>query len=387
MHHPSWIEVDLAAIAHNVRAIKRFVGPNVRVNAVVKGNGYGHGAIEVARTALDNGAHHLSVAYLKEAIELRAAGIVAPILVLAFTPAELVPEALRHNLAFSVSDWVVARAASKAAVALQTPARIHIKIDTGMSRLGVLASQAAAFTDEVRRLPGIEVEGLFTHFACADCDEAYTWQQLAAFQNLAGLEGIRYIHAANSAATLAFPKSHFNMVRPGLALYGLTPFVSGWGKLPIALRPALSWKAQIALVKTLPAGTPVSYGNTYVCPSSRTIAVIPVGYADGFRRAPHHFGEVLVRGQRAPIVGRVCMDQTVIDVTDIPNTQQGDEVVIIGSQGADRITAEDVAARIGSINYEVTTALLGRVPRVYKSRAGLRPALLLYTRSYLRPPA
>jgi alanine racemase len=155
-------------------------------------------------------------------------------------------------------------------------------------------------------------------------------------------------------------------VRPGLALYGFTPFATGWGRLPIALRPALSWKAQIALVKTLPVGTPVSYGNSYICPSERRIAVIPVGYADGFRRAPHHFGEVLVRGQRAPIVGRVCMDQTMIDVTDIPNTQQGDEVVIIGPQGPDRITAEDIAARIGSINYEVTTALLGRVPRTYK---------------------
>ncbi len=387
MLHPSWIEVDLNAIAHNVRAIKQFVGPNVMVNAVVKGNAYGHGIVEVARTALENGAGYLSVAYLKEAIELREAGIIAPILALAFTPADGVRTAIQQGVAFSVSDLSVAHAASKAAVALQTPARIHIKIDTGMSRLGVLAKDAPAFVDEVRRLPGIEIEGLFTHFSCADCDEAYTQAQLTKFrealpQNLAGLNAAglnlsrsnprglvtRYIHAANSAATLAYPAAHFNMVRPGLALYGLTPFAAGWGKLPVALKPALSWKAQIALIKTLPAGTPVSYGNAYVCPSERRIAVIPVGYADGFRRGPANFGEMLVRGQRAPIAGRVCMDQTMLDVTDIPAAQPGDEAVIIGPQGAACITAEEIATRLGTINYEVTTALLTRVPRIFVNR-------------------
>jgi alanine racemase len=384
MLHPSWIEVDLRAIAHNVRAIKLFVGPNVTVNAVVKGNAYGHGAIEVARTVLQHGAEHLSVAYLKEAIELREAGITAPILVLAFTPAEWVRTAVQRNLAFSVSDMSVARAASQAAIELGRPAHIHIKIDTGMSRLGVLAAEASAFIAQVRTLPAIAIEGLFTHFSCADSDETYTQAQLTLFRqcvtqvlaalntaqqnqsrsNLPGSGGVRYLHAANSAATLNFPESHFNMVRPGLALYGLTPFSEGWGKLPVALQPALTWKAQIALIKALPAGTPVSYGNSYVCPSSRHIAVIPVGYADGFRRAPHNFGEVLVRGQRAPIVGRVCMDQTMIDITDIPATQPNDEVVILGRQGDQKITAEDIATRLGTINYEVTTALLRRVPRL-----------------------
>ena len=396
MSHPSWIEIDLTAIAHNVRAIKQFVGPNVTVNAVVKGNAYGHGAIEVARTALENGAGYLSVAYLKEAIELREAGITAPILILAFTPAQFVRTAIQHDFVISMSDLSVARAASQAAVALQTPARIHIKIDTGMSRLGVLPADAAAFVDEVRNLPGVIIEGIFTHFSCADCDETYTQAQLTTFreilhldlaglnlaqlnlsrsnlpglgrktspENLAGLV-THYIHAANSAATLAYPEAHFNMVRPGIALYGLTPFAEGWGKLSLALKPALTWKAQIALIKTLPAGTPVSYGNTYVCPSERRIAIIPIGYADGFRRAPQNFGEMLVRGQPAPIIGRVCMDQTMLDVTDIPNIQPNDEVVIIGQQAQQRITAEDIAARLGTINYEVTTALLTRVPRIF----------------------
>ena len=265
MLHPSWIEIDLAAIAHNVRTIKQFVGPNVMLNAVVKGNAYGHGAVEVARTALKNGAGYLSVAYLKEAIQLREAGITSPILILAFTPAQFVREAIQHNLAFSVSDLTVARAASQAAINLQTPARIHIKIDTGMSRLGVLAADAAAFVDEVRSLPGIVIEGIFTHFSCADCDEAYTQAQLTTFRgvlplDLAGLNATdlvtHFVHAANSAATLAYPTAHFNMVRPGIALYGLTPFAEGWGKLPVALKPALTWNAQIALFKTLPAGTP-----------------------------------------------------------------------------------------------------------------------------------
>ena len=385
--HPSWIEIDLAAIAHNVRAIKQFIGSGVALNAVIKGNAYGHGEVEVARTVLSSGASYLSVAYLKEAIELRDAGITAPILVLAFTPAEFVRDAIQNNVAFSISDLNIARAASQAAIALQTPARVHLKIDTGMSRLGVLAAHADTFADELRAMPGLEIEGIFTHFSCADCDEAYTRMQLMRFRqvlppDLAGLNtrdfvssrsnprGIvtHFVHAANSAATLAYPEAHFNMVRPGIALYGLTPFATGWGQLTSPLQPALAWKAQVALVKNLPADTPVSYGNTYIAPSERTLAVIPVGYADGFRRAPNNFGEMLVRGQRAPIVGRVCMDQTMIDVTEIPNVQQGDEVVIIGQQGSQRISAEDIAARIGTINYEVTTSLLTRVPRVFLTR-------------------
>jgi alanine racemase len=369
--HPSWIDIDHAALAHNTRTLKKVVGANVALCAVIKGNAYGHGMVEVARTVLRHGADRLAVAYLNEALALRAAGIAAPVLIMAYTPAAAVSEAVAHDCAFSVSTLDVAQAASRAACMLQKPAQVHIKIDTGMSRLGVLTHQAAPLIAAVRALPGIHLAGLFTHFSCADSDEAYTQHQLTQFVAvLNALPGSLSkhnqltIHAANSAGTLAFSAAHFNMVRCGIALYGLTPFKTGWGNSAAPLKPVLSWKAQVALVKTVPAGTPVSYGNTYVCETERTIAVVPVGYADGFRRTPNHFGEVLVRGQRAALVGRVCMDQCMIDVTTIPDVSIGDEVVIIGEQGDERISAEDVAARLGTLNYEVTSALLERVPRI-----------------------
>ena len=377
--HPSWLEIDLDALAFNVQSIKQFVGPRVKVSAVVKANAYGHGAVEIARTALASGATRLCVAYLGEAIELREAGITAPILVMAYTPATALHEAIQRDIAFSVSELAVAQAASRAALALQKPARIHLKIDTGMSRLGVLAAEAPPLIDALVSLPGVQLEGLFTHFSAADDNPDYTALQLRRLnQVLAQQHGARVgarvgtpitIHAANSAATLSYPEAHFDQVRPGVSLYGLTPFSSGWGKLPVPLRPVLTWKAQLALVKTLPAGTPISYGNTYVCESPRRIGVVPVGYGDGFRRAPQHYGEVLIAGQRAPIVGRVCMDQTMVDVTDILTAQTDSEVVIIGQQGAEHITTEAVAARLGTINYEVTTGLAARLPRLYRKSA------------------
>ena len=364
--HPSWLEINLDALAYNVGAIKHFVGPNVALSAVVKANAYGHGAIDIARTALNSGATRLCVAYLGEAIQLREAGITAPILVLAYTPAHAIAEAIQHDVAFSISELALGQAASRAAVALQKPARVHLKIDTGMSRLGVLANEAVPLIEALIELPGLHLEGIFTHFSWADGDPDYTTLQLGRLNMvLAQLRHPVTIHAANSAATLNHPEAHFDQVRPGIALYGLTPFASGWGQLPVDLQPVLAWKAQLALVKTLPTGTPISYGNTYTCESERRIGVVPVGYADGFRRAPHHFGSVLIDGQHAPILGRVCMDQTIVDVTHIPNARTDSKVVIIGQQGQARISAEDVATQLGTINYEVTTALAARLPRIF----------------------
>jgi alanine racemase len=387
---PTWLEVDLDAIAHNVRQIKQLVGEHVTLMAVLKADGYGHGAVKVARTALNNGAGYCGVASLNEATVLRAANIDEPILILGYTPAWHAREALMRDVTVTLYDMDIARAFSRAALELRRTAKVHIKVDSGMGRLGLLPDQAAAFVREVAQLPGIEIEGIFTHFSCADSDPAYTHVQLERFlgvireigdwrlgnrdwrleiQDSSPTAGssIRYCHAANSAATLTMPEARLNMVRVGLATYGLSPFAPA--PLPpeaqaLNLRPALAWKTTLAQVKRLPAGHPVSYGATYHCPTDRLIAVIPVGYADGFRRGPANFGEVLVRGQRAPIVGRVCMDQTMVDVTDIPGARTGDEVVLIGHQGGQAITAEDVAARIGTINYEVVSAILPRVPRV-----------------------
>ncbi len=365
---PTWLEVDLEAVAHNVRQIKAFVGPSVEVLAVLKADAYGHGAVKVARTALNNGASICGVASVNEAVRLRNVGIDAPILVLGYTPAWLAKDALLHDVTLTVYDADVVRLYSRAAEDLRRTARVHVKVDTGMGRLGLLPDQVLPFVRKVHRLPHLDLEGIFTHFSVADEETLdYTRRQLERFRDvLAQLEGIgitfRKVHCANSSATLRLPESHFDMVRVGLAMYGLQP--SPHVSLPRGSRPALTWKTSVAQVKTLPPGSYVSYGNTYQTREEETVAVIPVGYADGFRRAPTRWQAVLVRGQRAPIVGRVCMDQTMIGVDHIPDVRVGDEVVLIGQQGRDRITADQVADWLGTINYEVVSEILARVPRV-----------------------
>jgi len=364
---PTWVEVDLEAIAHNVQRIVETVGPKVIVLAVLKADGYGHGAIRVARTALNNGARYLGVASINEGAALRRAGITAPILVLGYTPAWQARELVLNSLSATVFNLDVARALSRAAADLNGQVPTHVKVDTGMGRLGLLPDEVLPFVLELQRLPNLVLEGVFTHFSVADSDPDYTRWQLDRFRQVLGMlagAGIHppLAHAANSAAVLTLPESHLDMVRPGIALYGLHP--SPQVRCPPDFRPALRFKTQVAQVKTLPPGSYVSYGNTYQTSGEQRIAVIPVGYADGFRRAPRHWGEVLVRGRRVPIVGRVSMDQTMIDVTAIPGVRQGDEVVLIGEQGDEQITAEQVAERLGTISYEVVSEILARVPRV-----------------------
>jgi Alr-MurF fusion protein len=384
---PTWLEIDLGAIAHNVRRLVEMAG-GAGLMISLKADAYGHGAVQVAHTALLNGATWLGVACISEGAALRQAGIAAPILVLGYTPAWQARDLLRHDLTATLFDLDVARALSRAALALDRQARVHVKLDTGMGRLGVFPDAALDFVRSLRDLPGLVVEGLFTHLSVADgisdWETAYTADQLSAFDRVAdqlaaaGIE-IPLIHAENSAALLRnvkregvkredvtlraqCPQSSIrNLVRCGIAVYGLDP--SPQVHCPPDFRPALSWKTQVAQVKELPPGSRVGYGGAYVTQGIEHIAVIPVGYADGFRRAPQNWGEVLVRGRRAPVVGRICMDQTMLDVTRIPGVRQGDEVVLIGRQDADRITAEEVAARLGTINYEVVSAILARVPR------------------------
>ena len=364
---PTWVEIDLDAIARNVRHIVDQVAP-AQVMAVLKADGYGHGAAKIARTALNNGATWLGVACLGEAIALRQGGIDAPILILGYTPAWQARGAVLHDVVATVFSADVARALARAAGDLGRTARVHVKVDTGMGRLGLLPDQVLSFMRAISDLPALQVDGLFTHFAAADDDDlSYTNWQLECFQEVLsalGEQGLlpAHVHAANSAAIMRLPASRFDLVRLGIAMYGLSP--SPYTDCPPGFAPALTFKCQIAQVKELEKGSYISYGRTYCTPRRSRIAVIPVGYADGFRRAPAHWGEVLVRGERAPIVGRVCMDQTMIDVTDIPGVRQGDEVVLIGSQGDDEITVEQVAARLGTINYEVVSEILARVPRI-----------------------
>jgi alanine racemase len=365
---PTWVEVDLEAIAYNVQQMKEIVGPKVKILAVLKADAYGHGAITVARTAINNGVSYCGVASVNEAIRLREGGIDAPTLVLGYTPAWLAREAILHDVTLTLYDADIARALSRAAGDLRRTACVHIKVDTGMGRLGLLPEQVVPFVKEIHDLPDLDLAGMFTHFSVADdADLKYTRWQLARFHkvldDLADI-GItfRTVHCANSAASLRLPEARFNTVRLGLAMYGLQPSLHV--PLPAGFRPALAWKTTIAQVKNLPPGSYVSYGNTYQTSKEETIAVIPVGYADGFRRAPTRWQAVLLHGQRAPIVGRVCMDQTMINVSHIPNVRVGDEVVLIGRQGKDEITAEEVAEWLGTINYEVISEILARVPRM-----------------------
>lgn len=365
---PTWVEVDLRAIAQNVRYIADLVGPEVAVMAVLKADAYGHGAIKVARTALNNGASWLGVACLGEAITLREAGLSAPILSLGYTPAWQARQAILHDVSVTLYSEDLAEALSRAASDLGREAHAHIKVDTGMARLGLLPAEVVPFVRRVARLPGLVLEGIFTHFANADsADLTYTERQMEAFRQVLGALSEEVllpplIHAANSAAILRLPKSHFNMVRLGIAMYGLNP--SEAVPCPPGFRPAMSFKCQVAQVKELPPDSPVGYGCSFRTERASRIAVIPVGYADGFRRGPQNWGQVLVRGRRAPIVGHVCMDQTMTDVTDIPGVRQGDEVVLIGRQGNDEITVDEVARRIGTVNYEVVSEILARVPRI-----------------------
>ncbi len=370
---PSWLEIDLNALTTNVQQLRRRIGHNCLLTAVVKANAYGHGAELIGPAALRAGADRLAVATVGEGAQLRTLGVTAPILVLGYTPPWQAADVIRHNLTATVYDLEPADALAQAAQTSGARVKVHVKIDTGMHRLGLYPSDTPAFLAALSQRSPLIVEGIFTHFSTADDkDKTFTRGQLDRFGALLHrLEeaGLRppIAHAANSAATLSLPASHLQMVRCGIALYGLHP--SEETPLPAGFKPVLSWKAQVAQVKSLEAGDAVSYGNTYVAPNRRRVAVIPVGYADGFPRSPRHWQSVLIHGQPAPILGRVCMDQTVVDVTTIVATRgedvrMGDEVVLIGRQGSAAITAEEVAARVGTINYEVVSKLLARLPRI-----------------------
>jgi alanine racemase len=368
---PTWLEIDLSAIGNNTRKLQECIGTRVRMMVSLKADAYGHGALKVARTVLHNGASMLGVATLSEATPLREAGIDAPILVYGYIPGWQMREVVRQGVTATLYTLDAAQALSRTALALRKIVKVHIKVDSGMGRLGIRFEQLAEIVSlarEIRTLPGLELEGFYTHFACADAhDQTHTRTQLARFQQvLHALEEERLrpplVHAANSAATLSLPEAHFDMVRPGIAIYGLEP--SSDVRLPAGFRTALSFKTQVSQVKIIPAGECISYGCTYITEHPTRIAVLPVGYADGFRRAPKNWGSVLIHGQEAPILGRVCMDQCIVDVTHIPQTRMGDEVVLIGRQGKAELSAEQVAERLGTINYEVVAEILARVPRV-----------------------
>lgn len=364
-HRPTRAEIDLDAIRQNVAHIKALLAAGTEVMAVVKANGYGHGALPVARAALQAGATQLGVATVDEAAELRQGGITAPVLVLGPTT----PAAMRLARDLGVTVTVHSLETARAAREIEG-LRVHLKVDTGMGRLGFPATdEGVRAVAEAKKLLSDRAEGIFTHLSDADNeDQGYTLAQLDRFEAvLKELAGrgfeFRFVHAANSAATLALKRAHYNLVRPGLAVYGLYP--APWQKNLCELRPALSLKTAIDSIKELPAGWGISYGHTVMLDKPRRVGVLPAGYADGVRRGLSGRLWVLVGGRRVKTLGRVCMDQIVVDLQDVGDPRPGDEAVLLGCQGNECITADEWAEITGTINYEIVTGVSARVPRVY----------------------
>lgn len=363
---PVWAEVNLAAIAHNVRQIKEYIKPGTKICAVIKADAYGHGTSAVVRTALSAGVDYLGVAILNEAINLRQDGVTVPILVLGYTPPQQAVRIVDNNVTQTIFDYKLAEAISQAAMAVGKKSKVHIKIDTGMSRIGIRPEDAGDFAAAVASLPGLEVEGVFSHFANADsADKSFAWEQFSRFKRALALieaKGIKIPirHIANSAATLDMPETHLDMVRPGIIMYGLWP--SDEVSRRIDLKPAMKFKAKISFVKEVPAAVSISYGREYFTKTVSRIATLPVGYADGWTRQLSGKASVVIRGKRAPIVGRICMDQCMVDVTHIPGAAQGDTALLFGG---DQLPAEEIAEKLGTINYEVICLVGKRVPRHY----------------------
>jgi alanine racemase len=363
--YSTWLEIDLGAIRNNIKVIKKMTG--TLLMAVIKANGYGHGALQVAKAATEAGAEWLGVARMEEALNLREQGISSEIMVLGYTPSSLIPDAITHSIHVAIYDPEMAKAYIEATENISGRLKIHVKVETGMGRLGMAPEKVARFIETYHEDDRIEIDGIFTHYARADEPGAdTTTQQLARFDEL--LNDLRkadllpsIIHSANSAAVLNYPETYFDLVRPGIAIYGLNP--SPESSLPEDFQPALTWKARLTSVRTLPSGHGVSYGHKYFTSGDERIGVIPVGYGDGYRRVDGQ--QVLVHGMKVDVVGRVCMDQCMLQLDPVPGAVSGEEAVLLGRQGDQKITAGDLAEKWGTINYEVVCGLADRLPRIY----------------------
>jgi alanine racemase len=354
----TWTEIDLDAIASNVKNIKKLIGEKKELMAVVKGNAYGHDILEISSIVLTNGATRLAVARLEEAIFLRKSGITVPILILSLTLKQQAELLVSYNITPTVSEYTMIEKLSDSAFKEDKIVKVHLKVDTGMGRIGISPNHVLNFIKKVKVLKNVEIEGIFTHFSVADeKDKTYTEKQFQKFMEVLTVlkkEGIRIPvkHVGNSATLLDFPHMWLDLLRPGISIYGLYP--SREVQKTVKLIPAHTFKTRIVFLKELSMGESIGYGRTYTTKKKRTvIASLPVGYADGYNRLLSNQGEVLVRGRRFPVIGRVCMDQTMIDVTNFPQVEIGDEVVLWGRQGEEEITVEEIAEKIGTINYEI----------------------------------
>jgi alanine racemase len=374
---PTWAEINLDNLTQNFRVTKAAVGAGVAIMPAVKADAYGHGAIECARALETAGAEWFGVALPEEGITLRNAGITTPILCLGGFWEGQEESIIAHRLTPAVFRLDILDRLNQAARAAGLVVDYHLKVDTGMGRLGVPHGDLGGFLDAVARFGSVRIDGVMTHLASADHHDKneFTGRQMSLFETAVELVRSRghrptWIHEANSAGAHAYPRSRGNLVRLGGVLYGLWRDVTDRSIEPLGWRPVMSLRTRIMLLKTVPAGTPLGYGGTFVTSRESRIATLAIGYEDGLRRALSNQGKVIVREQLAPIVGRVSMDLTLVDVTDVEGASVGDEAVIIGGQGSTQITAEEVAAQIGTLSYEVTCGISDRVPRVYLLRAG-----------------
>lgn len=367
---PAWAEIDLDAIAYNTRNIKQLIGHKDLI-AVVKANCYGHGVIDIIPTLLENGVSRFAVAMISEALEIRENNITAPVMILGFTPLYLGEELINNDIEQTVYDLDYARELSKIALSLNKKAKIHIAMDTGMGRIGFLPNEKSIDDiTEIYSLEGIDVVGIFTHFSTSDeKDKEYSHQQFTKMMSVIdelekrGID-IPLKHVANSGAIIDLPNTYLDAVRAGIILYGYYPS-DEVNKSNLALKPALTLKATITNVKTLEKDMYISYGRTFKTSDKTVVATIPVGYADGYIRKLGENGKVIIKDQFAPIIGRICMDQFMIDVTNIPDVKIGDEVILLGEKNNLKYNADDIAEKLGTINYEVTCMLKSRLPRVY----------------------
>jgi alanine racemase len=368
-YRPTWAQIDLDNLTHNYHQIKDLVSPGVKIMACVKAEAYGHGLIQVSRQLASCGVDFLAVASVDEAIALRKAGIDLRVLVLGLALEQDLSCVFEYRITPTVCSLSVARELSRQARLRNQTVDVHIKVDTGMGRIGIIHDKAYAFVKKISNLPNIRIEGIFTHLACADTDEKLTGRQIRLFGSLVkrlrdGGVAIPLVHAANSMGVIAYKGSHFNMVRPGLVLYGLRPCEDAG----LDIRPVMALKTRVVFIKDVKAGSGVSYGHTYVTSVSTRIATLPIGYGDGYPRNLSNIGPVLINGQRFSISGRICMDQVMVDV-GAASVKVGDEAVLIGKQGGFRISAETLAAVSETIPYEIVCGIGSRVPRVYTHKS------------------
>ena len=363
------VTINLDTYKRNLKKITDFVGPSVKVMAVVKANAYGHGMVECAQTAVESGIPMLGVAFASEGIELRNAGIESPILVMAQESADNFQCMIDNHLTVTISSYDMLFHLKEALVSKNTFCRVHIKVDTGMGRGGVRVEDALELVDHAGKIKGVVVEGVYSHFSSADeRDSTFSQKQITSFRTfIESLSNKRQLppitHMCNSSATLNYPSAHFNLVRIGLLSYGLFPSPVSSTKLQV--EPVLSWNSTITYIKDVPKGTPVSYGRTYITKRPSRVAVVPAGYAHGYRRHLSNKGYGIVKGKKVPIIGLICMDQTVFDITDAGDVLCGDTITLLGKNGSERISAEDLATTVGTICYEIVTGITSRVPRTF----------------------